>query len=94
MDEDRQLKDLAGIGKAMLADLRLLGVRSVAALAREDGRALYERLCERTGQQHDICCLDVFCCAVAQARDPLLPKEQKNWWYWSALRKRAQSQMN
>jgi hypothetical protein len=31
--------------------------------------------------------LDTFCCAVAQARDPGLPAEQRNWWYWSRLRK-------
>lgn len=91
MNDDRQLKDLSGVGKATIADLRLLGIHSVTELARQDGDALYDRLCQRTGTTHDICCLDVFRCAVAQARDPELPKEQKNWWYWSALRKRRQS---
>lgn len=87
MSDERQLKDLAGIGPAMLADLRLLDVHSVAELSRQDGDELYLRLCQRMGKQYDICCLDVFRCAVAQARDPELPPEQRNWWYWSRLRK-------
>jgi hypothetical protein len=35
----------------------------------------------------DICCLDVFRAAVAQARNPHLPVEQCQWWYWSRKRK-------
>jgi len=31
--------------------------------------------------------LDVFRAAVAQARDPRLPAEQCQWWYWSRKRK-------
>jgi len=85
MCDDRQLKDLSGVGKATIADLKLLGIRSVAELARQDGKQLYDQLCQRTGKQHDICALDVFRCAIAQARDPELPKEQRNWWYWSRL---------
>jgi hypothetical protein len=83
------LKDLAGIGPAMLKDFEILKVHSVAELARCDGDELYERLCRVTKTHHDICCLDVFRCAVAQARDPNLPEEQRNWWYWSRLRKSA-----
>jgi nucleotidyltransferase/DNA polymerase involved in DNA repair len=94
MKDDRQLKDLSGVDKATLADLRLLGVRSVAELAREDAAALYQRLCQRTGRVHDICCFDVFCCAVAQARDPNLPREQRNWWFWTAQRKRGQTHLH
>ena len=87
MSDDRQLKDLSGVGEAAILDLRILGVHSVAELSLQDGAELYDRLCRQTGKQHDICCLDVFCCAIAQARDPGLPREQKNWWYWSTLRK-------
>jgi Pathogenicity locus len=86
--KERQLKDLAGVGPATLGDLVLLGVHSVAQLAEQDGTELYARLCSVTGVQHDVCCLDVFRCAVAQARDPELPEEQRNWWYWSRLRKK------
>ncbi|MGO9777133.1 MAG: helix-hairpin-helix domain-containing protein [Terracidiphilus sp.] len=94
MSDDRQLEELAGVGPAALSDLRLLGIRSVAGLALEDGKELYERLCQRTGQQHDPCVLDVFRCAVAQARDLELPTEQRKWWYWSRLRKRRPSVVN
>jgi len=94
MSDDRQLKDLAGVGPATISDLRVLGIHSVAELSLEDGKELYDRLCQRTRKQHDICCLDVFRCAIAQARDPHLPAEQKNWWYWSALRKRQQPIVN
>jgi hypothetical protein len=40
-----------------------------------------------TGKSQDICCLDVFSAAVAQARNPQLPAEQRQWWYWSRKRK-------
>jgi nucleotidyltransferase/DNA polymerase involved in DNA repair len=83
------LRDLAGIGPAMLKDFEVLGVHSVPELARCEPDDLYERLCRVTGVRHDICCLDVFRCAVAQARDPKLPAERRNWWYWSRMRKKA-----
>jgi hypothetical protein len=88
MRDHRQLKDLSGVGPAMLSDLRILGIHSVNELALQDGKVLYDRLCQRTGNVQDICVLDVFRCAVAQARDSELPIEQRNWWYWSAQRKR------
>jgi hypothetical protein len=31
--------------------------------------------------------MDVFACAIAQARDPDLPAAQCHWWYWSRRRK-------
>jgi nucleotidyltransferase/DNA polymerase involved in DNA repair len=87
MRKPRSLVDLISVGPAMLRDFELLGVRSVAQLARANPERLYERLCRVTGQTHDICCLDVFSAAVAQARNPRLPAEQCNWWYWSRRRK-------
>ena len=90
MEDTRRLEDLAGIGAAMLGDLDLLGVRSVAQLAREDADELYVRLGELTGGPHDICVLDVFQCAIAQARDPELPEAQRSWWWWSRRRKASQ----
>jgi pathogenicity locus Cdd1 protein len=64
-----------------------LGIRSVARLARASPRRLYDRLCRITGRRQDICCLDAFTAAVAQARNPRLPAEQCQWWYWSRRRK-------
>jgi hypothetical protein len=85
--EKRGLVDLDSVGAAMLRDFERLGIRSVAQLARRNPETLYEQLCERTGQAVDICCLDVFRAAVAQARNPFLPAEQRRWWYWSRKRK-------
>lgn len=84
----RELKDLDGIGKAALKDFSLLGIKTVAELRRENPARLYERLATISGPQ-DVCVYDVFCCAVAQAKNPKLPKEQRNWWYWSKKRKEA-----
>jgi nucleotidyltransferase/DNA polymerase involved in DNA repair len=94
LEDTRQLKDLAGVGPATLNDLVQLGIHSVSELAESDGRELYERLCDLTGVRHDPCCLDVLRCAVAQARDPNLPKEQRNWWYWSRVRKKSIPEKN
>lgn len=83
----RQLGELVSIGPAMLRDLDLLQIRSVAQLARQNPRRMYERLSRITGQRQDPCVLDVFCAAVAQARHPRLPAEKCQWWYWSKKRK-------
>jgi hypothetical protein len=85
--EEQQLSDLVSIGPAMLRDFELLGVRSVAQLARRNPEKMYEKLCQVTGQAQDICCLDVFRAAVAQAKNPNLPMEQRLWWQWSRKRK-------
>jgi hypothetical protein len=85
--EGRELEDLVSIGPAMLRDFKLLGITDVAQLSRRNPEKLYEKLCQITGQAQDICCLDVFRAAVAQARDPHLPLEQRRWWYWSRRRK-------
>ncbi len=71
----------------MIRDFELLGVHTVVELARRNPEKLYEQLCQVTGQRHDICCLDVFRAAVAQARNPRLPAAQRQWWYWSRRRK-------
>jgi nucleotidyltransferase/DNA polymerase involved in DNA repair len=84
---DRKLADLSGIGKAMLADFALLQIRSVDDLASADPDRLFTDLCKLTNSRQDPCVLDTFRCAVAQARNPRLPKEQRNWWYWSRQRK-------
>jgi nucleotidyltransferase/DNA polymerase involved in DNA repair len=83
----RQLGDLISVGPAMLRDFETLGIHSVAQLARQNPQRLYEKICRATGQRVDVCCLDVFCAAVAQARNPRLPAEQCRWWYWSRMRK-------
>ncbi len=83
----RRLGDLISIGPAMLRDFEMLRIRSVGQLARQNPKRLYEKLSQVLGQHQDICVLDVFCAAVAQARNPRLPAEQCQWWYWSKKRK-------
>jgi hypothetical protein len=78
---------LVSIGPAMLRDLELLRIRSVAELARKNPQRMYRDLCRLKQQAQDICCLDVFTAAVAQAKNPRLPVEQCQWWYWSRKRK-------
>lgn len=81
------LARLRSVGPATRRDLDLLGVRTLAELAAADPQELYDRLCARTGQRHDPCVLDVFACAVAQARDPRLPDAQRDWFAWTPHRK-------
>jgi nucleotidyltransferase/DNA polymerase involved in DNA repair len=85
----RQLKDLISVGPATLNDFQRLGIHSVAQLAKQQPRRMYERFERLTGQHQDICLLDVFEAAVAQARNPRLAAEQCQWWYWSRRRKSA-----
>jgi hypothetical protein len=85
---ERKLGDLISIGPAMLRDFELLGIRSVAQLAKQDPDRMYKRMERVTGQRQDPCVLDTFCAAVAQAKNPRLAVEQCQWWWWSAKRKR------
>ncbi len=85
--DPRRLGDLSGIGKAMLEDFKLLRITTVDELAQADPDRLYQELSDRTQTRQDPCVLDTFRCAVAQAKDPRLPADQRNWWYWSRLRK-------
>lgn len=87
MADTRRLRDLAGVGPAVLKDFELLGIQNVDQLKKQNGVKLYARLCELTGKRQDPCVEDGLVCAVAQARDSNLPAEQRNWWYWSRIRK-------
>jgi hypothetical protein len=85
--KERRLGALVSVGPATLGDFELLGIRTVEQLARQKPDSLFEKLCRVTGKSQDICCLDVFSAAVAQARNSHLPAEQRQWWYWSRKRK-------
>jgi len=85
---NRKLRDVISVGPAMLRDFELLRIRTVAQLAKQDARSLYEKLGRVTRQHHDICVLDTLA-AIAQARHPRLPAEQCRWWWWSGRRKRG-----
>jgi Pathogenicity locus len=92
--EERQLKNLVSVGPAMLRDFEQLGIKTVAQLRRRSPQRMYRSLCHLKGQRIDPCCLDVFVAAVAQAKDPDLPVEQRQWWYWSKVRKAGESGTN
>ena len=87
MRTERRLQDLISIGPAMLRDLELLRISSVAQLARKNPQRMFRELCRLKGSPQDPCCLDVFTAAVAQAKDPQLSIEECQWWYWSKKRK-------
>lgn len=85
--DDRSLRDLVSVGASIERDFHLMGIHTVARLATADPDALYRSLCRKTRTHQDPCVLDTFRAAVAQARNPDLPNEQCQWWYWSRLRK-------
>ncbi len=84
---ERKLEDLWSVGPAVRRSLSKLGVDTVAELARRKPERLYQDLCRKTRTRQDVCVLDTFRAAVAQARDPDLPTDKCVWWYWSRLRK-------
>lgn len=84
---EHPLAGLRSVGPATRRDLALLGVHDMAALAAADPQELYNRLNAVTGVRIDPCVLDVFACAVAQARDPALPAHLRDWFRWTPSRK-------
>jgi len=80
-----RLEDLPNIGKAMSADLRLLGIEHPRQLIGRDPFELYQAVQETTGQRHDPCVLDVFMAAV----DFMEGGESRPWWSFTAERKRC-----
>ena len=77
-----ELQDIPGIGPALAADLRRLGVDLVADLRGRDPQRLYEELEAHAGSHVDRCVLYAFRCAVywagAAEPDPVLSR----WWSW------------
>jgi hypothetical protein len=81
----RELQDMPNIGKAMAADLRLIGIHEPEQLVEREAFEMYEMLCERSGQRHDPCVIDVFMSVVHFMRGA----EALPWWAFTAERKRA-----
>ena len=79
------LEDLPNVGRAVAADLRLLGIRKPSQLKRKDPYALYDRLNRVTSMRHDPCLLDTFIAAVRFVDGA----PAKPWWAYTAERKRA-----
>jgi len=79
-----RLEDLPNIGKAMVEDLRLIGIDHPKKLIGKDPFKLYEALCNKTGMRHDPCVIDVFMSAVhfMEGGGPL------PWWSFTVRRKK------
>lgn len=83
-----KLEELPNIGKAMAADLRLLGIEHPKMLIGKDAFVLYGDLCALSGIRHDPCVLDVFMSVVyfMEGGDPL------PWWSFTAKRKQKMNE--
>ena len=82
----RNLSDLKNVGKATLADLKLLGIHSVEELAYQDATFLFQELERRTKHRQDPCVWDVFAAIIHEA----VTGEASNWWEWTNKRKKLQ----
>jgi len=83
--EVARLEDIPNVGPAIAADLRRIGITAPAELPGRDPFALYDELCQITGQRHYPCVLDTFMAAVRYMEGA--PK--KPWWKYAAERKRV-----
>jgi hypothetical protein len=79
-----RLEELPNIGKAMAADLRLIGVDNPLKLIGKDPFELYDALNQVTGKRQDPCVVDVFMAAVhfMEGGNPL------PWWSFTGERKK------
>jgi hypothetical protein len=75
------LQEIPGVGPSIAADLRALGIQSVAQLRNRNPQRLYERLSELQGPQ-DPCVLYTFRCAVYYASTANPKPELLKWWHW------------
>jgi hypothetical protein len=78
------LTDLPNIGKAIAADLKLLGIYEPGQLVGQCPFEMYTRLCEITAMHHDPCVLDVFMSVVRFMNG----EEPRSWWTYTEERKR------
>jgi predicted RecB family nuclease len=78
-----ELRTLMNVGPATHKDLELLGITTIAQLARQHPDELYERLCKLTGVRHDPCVWDVFAAIIHEAQTG----QKTPWWQWTKVRK-------
>ncbi len=81
-----ELLGLMNVGKAIRADLALLGINSIKELARADADKLYADLQIITQQKHDPCVWDTFAAIIHEAKTGI----KKPWWDWTPIRKARQ----
>lgn len=83
-----RLEELPNIGKAMAKDLQRIGIRHPQKLAGKDPFQLYETLCFKSGEKHDLCVIDVFMSAVHFMESG----EALPWWKFTSKRKQQISE--
>ena len=78
-----RLVELPNIGKAMAADLQLVGIDHPNKLIGKEPFELYETLCNKSGKRHDPCVIDVFMSVIhfMEGGAPL------PWWSFTDERK-------
>lgn len=78
-----KLQELPNIGKAISADLKLIGITEPKNLIGKDPIKLYDELCHKKNQRIDPCVIDVFMSVV----DFMEGGDAKMWWEFTAKRK-------
>lgn len=78
-----ELLSLKNVGPAVLKDLHLLGITTIAQLRTETADTLYTELNKRTGITHDPCMWDVFAAIIHEAKTG----DKRPWWDWTPIRK-------
>ena len=83
-DKVSRLDALPNVGKAMAADLHLIGVSHPKKLIGLKSYQMYEALCTATGKKQDSCVINVFMSAVhfMEGGEPL------PWWSFTQERKK------
>lgn len=78
------LEELPNIGKAIAADLRLIGIKHPQDLLGKNPFKLHQDLCKTTNKKHDLCELDVFMAAIhfMEGGSP------QPWWDFTKTRKK------
>ena len=79
-----ELFELKNVGKATFADLEMLGIHSIAELAKANPDELYQRIQQITGCKHDPCVWDVFAAIIHEAKTGV----KQPWWEWTKIRKK------
>jgi hypothetical protein len=74
------------LGRVCLKICGIWDFGSIDDLSGANPKEMYERFSDIAGQRTDPCVEDVFSCAVAQAQDPELPDEMRQWWMWKEQR--------
>jgi predicted RecB family nuclease len=80
---NNELLTLKNVGQATYKDLQMLGIQTIAELAKCNPDELYMQLQHITGIKQDPCVWDVFAAIIHEARTG----EKMFWWHWTAIRK-------